>query len=652
MSLFETKMHQDFEHIEYRPHHLKERVHDFVTMPAKAKAFLFLGTIIFAGIVTGLVLLQQPASWHVYYSSIQGGDMKADSEIRFNFSRPMSRNVQINIDPPMPGNWYFEDRLSRLHLSREFRFVPLQTWKPGTTYTIIFTGMHAIFDLGTPSQEVSYRFTVQPFPHAQEFIPGESEHLSADSYFHFMLDQPNSGLATFDVQLDPPVELIEGTTQVKDEYWFKPKEPLAQGTRYTATLTMTPTRHFLDTGEVSYEGEPQTILQRSYKTREAPGVDSFSPTGDSVARDTEVRVAFSSKPKGESLPTLAFEPALSGDWNLDGSTAIFTPQDPLSYDTKYTLTIPKGFSTENGGYFESDVTYSFHTIGPVKVVATSPGPGATGVAVDRQIRIDFDQAVDHTSAESSFRITPGLSGSFSWDGATLIYTPAANMPLDTTYSITLAKGIKSQAGQPSVEDYTWSFATQPTIVRLNVPYDHQDYALSCEVAALKMALAYKGVGVSEDQLMNIVGYDPTPHSGDVWGNPYKAFVGSITGRQSTTGYGVYWDPIAKAANVYRSGQAFTNGTVQQLTAAVNSGNPVVVWGNVGSGTRVDWKTPEGVTIYAINGEHARVVKGYVGPADNPSKIIVNDPLYGEIVYNTSSFKSNWATLFKAGVIVQ
>jgi uncharacterized protein YvpB len=234
----------------------------------------------------------------------------------------------------------------------------------------------------------------------------------------------------------------------------------------------------------------------------------------------------------------------------------------------------------------------------------------------------------------------------------MIFTPSSNMSLDTGYTVKLASGIESETGIPSNRDYAFTFNTQPTIVRLDVSYDHQDYALSCEVAALKMALVYKGVAVTEDQLMGIVGYDPTPHSGNVWGNPYKAFVGSITGRQSTTGYGVYWEPILKAARAYREGDYFVNGTVQRLTEEINNGNPIVVWGNAGSGKRVDWQTTEDETIYAINGEHARVVKGYVGSPGNPTKIIVNDPLYGEIVYNTSAFEANWGTLFKAGVVVR
>lgn len=124
-------------------------------------------------------------------------------------------------------------------------------------------------------------------------------------------------------------------------------------------------------------------------------------------------------------------------------------------------------------------------------------------------------------------------------------------------------------------------------VVLDVPAYIQERALSCEVATLKMALAYKGVTVSENELMGHVGYDPTPHVGNTWGNPHQAFVGDIDGRQPTTGYGVYWEPIARAGAEYRPTEYFTNGTVQDLTYEIVRGNPVVVWGNTASGRRVD-----------------------------------------------------------------
>jgi len=52
-------------------------------------------------------------------------------------------------------------------------------------------------------------------------------------------------------------------------------------------------------------------------------------------------------------------------------------------------------------------------------------------------------------------------------------------------------------------------------VYLAVPYFRQEHRLSCEAAALRMGLAYKGKNVSESEIMRYVGFDPTPHTDNI-----------------------------------------------------------------------------------------------------------------------------------------
>jgi uncharacterized protein YvpB len=189
-------------------------------------------------------------------------------------------------------------------------------------------------------------------------------------------------------------------------------------------------------------------------------------------------------------------------------------------------------------------------------------------------------------------------------------------------------------------------------INLNVPVHLQEHALSCEAAALTMALNYKGTNVTETQIISQVGFDTTPHVGPIWGNPQAAFVGNIDGTDMITGYGVYWGPIAKVGANYRPTQAFTNGTIQMLTSEIAKGNPVVVWYNTGSGRSVTWQTPNGQIIHAISGEHAVTVRGFVGPQNNPTKIIYNDPLRGEVTLSVGQFSAQWSLLGYAGVIVR
>ncbi len=192
----------------------------------------------------------------------------------------------------------------------------------------------------------------------------------------------------------------------------------------------------------------------------------------------------------------------------------------------------------------------------------------------------------------------------------------------------------------------------PTQHLISVSQDYQDQALSCEAAALKMALAGQGVKVTESQIMNIVGYDPTPHRGNIWGDPSVAFVGNIAGHQDTTGYGVYWDPIAKAANHWRPSRAITNGTVEQLAREIYADHIVIIWGTIGNAYRDDWVTSNGKKILTWKGEHARTIIGVNGPADDPTSFILNDPVAGRVTWSTAKLDANWASFNRSGVIVE
>jgi uncharacterized protein YvpB len=189
------------------------------------------------------------------------------------------------------------------------------------------------------------------------------------------------------------------------------------------------------------------------------------------------------------------------------------------------------------------------------------------------------------------------------------------------------------------------------IVRLNVPFHRQEHSLSCEIASLQMALAGVGINVPESELISHLDFDPTAKSGGVWGDPYKGFVGSVDGAMPRTGYGVYWDPIAKLGLRYTRTRVITDGTLQHLTAQIDAGRPVVVWGHFGNGSKFSWRTPEGRVITAVSGEHARTLIGYIGSSDNPEKLIVMDPIYGEERWSAADFMDNWLDIERGAVAV-
>ncbi len=630
-------------------HHLRERIHDFVMMPRHLKWILAIAIFVAAIGSLGLFALSYPSSWSVGFKAADG-KMLADSAIDFHFDRPMSRDVTITISPAIDGNWTFEDRLSRLHLSRDFHFEPVQTWMPGTTYTITFHKLRNVFAFS--GEDMSYTFSTQSSPHVASVTPTSEAPVAPNTPITLSLTSKNTGIAKFSLVSDPVAIFTEATALDQQSLTFTPTALLEQGVTYHMKIVRNDLRYFRDSKQISYEGPDEIEKSFDILTSDPPGITDLQPQGNNVKSNAAIQITFSSPPLKSALSNILVDPPVKGDWSTSGNIATFTPAAVLAPETAYTVSLPKGLAMENAGYLPEKVSYSFTIIGHVKVASFSPQNNASGVAVDRQIKITFDQEVDHTSALQHLNISPSIFFDAVWDKTTLIITPKNPLSLDATYTFALTSGIQSISGLPSDHAYTSSFSTEPSVVKLSVVYDHQDRALSCEVAALKMALAEKGVHVTESTLIALVGFDSTPHKGNVWGDPYKAFVGNIDGRQISTGYGVYWSPIAAAASKYRPAEAFTNGTIQKLTDEISKGNPIVVWGSAGSGRRVDWVTPTGKKIIAVMGEHARVVKGFYGSKDNPTKIIVTDPLHGDIIYSTASFDANWALLGRSGVIVR
>jgi uncharacterized protein YvpB len=197
-------------------------------------------------------------------------------------------------------------------------------------------------------------------------------------------------------------------------------------------------------------------------------------------------------------------------------------------------------------------------------------------------------------------------------------------------------------------------ASLPTpTARLDVPFFRQERSLSCEAAALRMVLAYRGNRIAEREILAAIGVDPTPHRNGVWGNPDEAFVGNVDGIMPKNGYGVHATPIARVAGQYRKAEVVTQATAKLLAEEVSRGNPVIIWGFVpGRGKPLQWKTPGGVTVHAVDGEHTRVVIGYNGTIDSPTGFFVIDPVYGEQYWKTERFMQNWEPLGRMGVVVQ
>ncbi len=577
--------------------------------------------------------------------TINSSEASLKNKIEIKFNRPIDRKkIKASINPEIAGSWKFEGEILNSHLFTTLSFNPDSFLTPETDYNITVNGISSFFGSNENSYSLNFRTRSIPLIISSNIQNGQAD-IPISSDIIFNLSQKNEGDTEFDFQFSPQISYEKIYDSQNKAYILKPKEQLGQATQYNVIARRT----IFGTEDKDYQ------YQLDFKTKAPPAVESFFPNGSGVLIDTnQIWIKFNEEMDGDALVTNSkITPALDGKWSWDikNKKLIFNSTNKLKYGTKYEIVIAKGVKAKANNYIENDIVLSFLTIGNVYVTSVYPKNGSSGI-MPSDIKITFDQEVEHSSAEKLFYITPEASGKFSWNGNTLIFT-SENISKDKNYQFGIKAGVLSTKGLPSIRDYNFSFATVASETILNVVLDYQDKALSCEAASLKMALLYRGVKVSEDDIMSIVGYDPTIRNGNVWGDPYSAFVGSINGRQNTTGYGVYWDPIAKAANNWRSASAFSDWDVAKITAEIAAGNPVVVWGVTGSSiSRDDWVTPEGKQILAWRGEHARVLIGFKGTVENPTAFILNDPISGRITWTKEKFESNWSTFNNSGVIIR
>lgn len=575
------------------------------------------------------------------------------NRVEIVFDRPVSRKeLQKSISPEVPGRWVFENSIYTTHLYRKLVFYPTFSFRPNTTYAIKLSGISNFVKI-SEAYDYQFKFTTQASPKIISVKPvsGQSG-VDITSEIKVTLDKPNSRVSEFEFVFDPPLDYDSKLNSTNLVYTLKPKTPLKQGTKYNLKIQKSDTILNLEDASVIERGITTEEYDGTFTTLLAPGILSFQPQASNALIDSEIIINFSQKMDRMSVEkNFSVDPAVSGQFKwVDDANLTFKPYK-LNFGTEYKVKIAKGTQSQDGGFLETDLINTFKTIGSVKVSQFSPQDKWTGVNIRSPIKVTFDQEVDRSSAENLFSVTPKFNGKFTWEDNILSYTPIDPLSYTTDYIVAVEKGVKSIHGTSSQEKFQIQFTTQNASQKLEVPAYLQKYTLSCEIASLRMALNFKGANVSEDDLIPIVGTDTTPHSGNIWGNPYNAFVGNIRGTQMVDGYGVYWGPIAKAALSYRNSKQFQNWNIKDLTREISKGNPVIIWVYSHFGTKTSWNTPDGTQIYAVRDEHAVVAVGFVGTMDNPTQIIINDPLSGQVYWSRSSFDNKWNIFGNSGVVI-
>ena len=168
----------------------------------------------------------------------------------------------------------------------------------------------------------------------------------------------------------------------------------------------------------------------------------------------------------------SISPQLDGEWKWFSSQEIrFTAKESIPASKEFTLSLAQPLLDSNGFETSSIPTIAFAGVPPISLATrdikknTYTDSLFADLAVE-SIRIEFDSAVDHASAEKAFSLNPSVPGKFQWekvsDGSKEILVYALSELLSSTGAYTVkidSTVLDAQGNRMIVQPYEQSFLT-------------------------------------------------------------------------------------------------------------------------------------------------------------------------------------------------
>jgi peptide/nickel transport system substrate-binding protein len=209
---------------------------------------------------------------------------------------------------------------------------------------------------------------------------------------------------------------------------------------------------------------------------EVPPVTTLAPLSSYWQAAPAIALSVSVEGAGGDISRVRLFESFSADgsdWSTPGEVAVdsaapfgfsYTPSRGDGRYRLWTLATDVAGNEESldAKPVEGDIEFGRDTVAP-RVASSAPTDGASAVATSgAQIRIVFSEGVDHEKAETAFSITPSVTGTFSWEGNTLIFTPTGDLASGTTYTVRIGTTASDPAGNSLAAEYTATFSTEPT----------------------------------------------------------------------------------------------------------------------------------------------------------------------------------------------
>jgi Tol biopolymer transport system component len=99
-------------------------------------------------------------------------------------------------------------------------------------------------------------------------------------------------------------------------------------------------------------------------------------------------------------------------------------------------------------YYASTVDLQPPSVSSIGLTQRLPGSPTTALT-NTSLEVTFSELVEHDTAEAALRISPAVSGTYSWSGTTMVFTPRQRLPLATKFAISIGPGVRDLAGNAS-----------------------------------------------------------------------------------------------------------------------------------------------------------------------------------------------------------
>jgi uncharacterized protein YfaS (alpha-2-macroglobulin family) len=200
----------------------------------------------------------------------------------------------------------------------------------------------------------------------------------------------------------------------------------------------------------------------SFEFRVEPFVEASPPPEEAFghALGGPVRFFFLYPPDRASVESaLSIHPDLPVRILWQDRTLLLAPEDRWALDTTYTVELAPSAADASGWRpLTRPLRFSFTT--RPAILECAPREQA---AWDDPIWIQFDRPTDHASVEAALRISPPVTGTFSWQEEQLFFTPTAGLVEGASYLVRLEPSARAADGTPLMHrPLEWRFSVRTT----------------------------------------------------------------------------------------------------------------------------------------------------------------------------------------------